>query len=177
LPSQQHQQLSDDRRHLPEDDLASLRANGILGVGIFAQDCGSACTTRGASNPGVYYTCPASGCQVTTESLSDQVQNPVPLFAADNNGVIIELPSVSGEETNVSGLYVVVLAVQLHQLGRKVGADLGEDMPECLDSLAINEASAVFGHEDQMNMHCKHTVSTVRLGTPFLLWPKCIYGN
>jgi len=78
----------------PEDDLASLGANGILGVGNFAQDCGSACTVSGASNPGLYYTCPASGCEVTAESLLDQVPNPVTLFATDNNGVIIELPPV-----------------------------------------------------------------------------------
>jgi|HubBroStandDraft_6_1064221.scaffolds.fasta_scaffold44815_2 hypothetical protein len=87
----------------PEDDLATLGANGILGVGSFPQDCGSACTTSGASNPGLYYSCPASGCAVTTESISSQVQNPVVLFAKDNNGVIIELPAVSGAETSVSG--------------------------------------------------------------------------
>src|SRR5208337_4740797 len=72
----------------PADDLATLGANGILGVGSFAQDCGSACTVSGASNAGWYYACPAAGCAVTTESLADQVLNPVTLFAADNNGVI-----------------------------------------------------------------------------------------
>jgi hypothetical protein len=56
-----------------EDDLASLGANGILGVGSFVQDCGSACTLTGPNNPGLYYTCSSSGCQVTTESLGNQV--------------------------------------------------------------------------------------------------------
>ncbi len=88
---------------VPEDDLASLGANGILGVGSFAQDCGSGCATSGGSNPGLYYACPSSGCEVTTESLSSQVPNPVTLFATDNNGVIIQLPSVSGAETSVTG--------------------------------------------------------------------------
>jgi hypothetical protein len=87
----------------PEDDLTTLGANGILGVGNYAQDCGTACTVSGASNPGLYYACPDSGCEVTTESVSSQVQNPVVLFATDNNGVIIELPSVTGAETSVSG--------------------------------------------------------------------------
>jgi len=85
------------------DDLTSLGANGILGVGNFAQDCGAACTLNGAQNPGLYYTCPSSGCEVTTQSIANQVQNPVVLFAKDNNGVILELPSVTGAEASVSG--------------------------------------------------------------------------
>jgi Protein of unknown function (DUF3443) len=85
------------------DDLASLGANGILGVGNFAQDCGTACTLNGAQNPGLYYTCPTTGCEVTTESIANQVQNPVVLFAKDNNGVIVQLPSVTGAETSISG--------------------------------------------------------------------------
>lgn len=87
----------------PEDDLSTLGANGILGVGPYAQDCGVACTLSGGSNPGLYYTCSATGCQVTPESLSKQVQNPIVLFPADNNGVIIELPSVTEAEASVSG--------------------------------------------------------------------------
>ena len=87
----------------PEDDLSTLGANGVLGVGPFAQDCGTVCTASGASNPGLYYACPAAGCEVTTQSLANQVQNPVVLFPKDNNGVIIELPTVTGAETSVSG--------------------------------------------------------------------------
>ena len=32
----------------PENDLQSLGANGVLGIGIFRQDCGFACTITGA---------------------------------------------------------------------------------------------------------------------------------
>ena len=78
-----------------EDNLQTLGANGVLGVGLFLQDCGGACTLTGTSNPGLYYACPASGCVATPEGLAQQVQNPVSLFASDNNGVIIELPQVS----------------------------------------------------------------------------------
>jgi Protein of unknown function (DUF3443) len=95
-----------------EDDLSSLGANGILGVGNFAQDCGDACTVSGAQNPGLYYSCPSSGCQVTTESLADQVPNPVILFAKDNNGVIVELPAVTGAETSVSGSLIFGIGTQ-----------------------------------------------------------------
>jgi hypothetical protein len=86
-----------------EEDLQGLGANGILGVGSFAQDCGTACAVNGPSNPGFYYTCPSTGCQITTEALSQQVVNPVVLFATDNNGVIIELPALSGAAVSVSG--------------------------------------------------------------------------
>src|SRR6266436_1800507 len=43
----------------------------------------------------------------------------------------------------------------------KVGADLGEDMPQFLNRLAVEHTAAVFGDEDQMDMHCKDAVSTV----------------
>lgn len=96
----------------PEDDLTNLGVNGILGVGTFAQDCGTACTVSGGSNPGVYYACPSSGCEVTTESISSQVPNPVILFATDNNGVLIQLPSVSGAETTVTGSLIFGIGTQ-----------------------------------------------------------------
>ena len=77
------------------DTLQQLMANGILGVGQFKQDCGQACAPFTTSNPGFYYVCPpASTCGVTTVSISGQVQNPVWMFAVDNNGVIVELPAV-----------------------------------------------------------------------------------
>src|SRR4029077_16228091 len=69
-------------------------ANGILGVGLFRQDCGFACTFTGSSNPGIYYVCSAGSCTVTAEALGQQVQNPIWLFSSDNNGVAITLPSV-----------------------------------------------------------------------------------
>ena len=79
------------------DTVSSLGANGILGIGPFIQDCGTACATSGASNPGSYYSCPSSGCVITTESLQNQVQNPVASFPADNNGLLIKLPALGGQ--------------------------------------------------------------------------------
>jgi Protein of unknown function (DUF3443) len=87
----------------PQDDLASFGANGIIGIGVFGQDCGGGCAISGASNPGLYYTCPPTGCVVTAESLAEQLQNPIILFAGDNNGSLIVLPSVSAPEATVSG--------------------------------------------------------------------------
>lgn len=94
------------------DTLTALGANGLLGVGAFAQDCGGGCVSTGSSNPGLYYKCPTSGCVVIGEGLSQQVQNPVALFATDNNGVIIELPAVSAPEASVSGSLVFGIGTQ-----------------------------------------------------------------
>lgn len=92
---------------VPENDtLQTLGANGILGVGPYVEDCGGACEQSGSQNPGLYYACASSTCQVTTEALAQQVQNPVAMFASDNNGVVIELPSVSGGAPSLSGSIV-----------------------------------------------------------------------
>ena len=98
---------------VPEDDsLQTLGANGILGVGPFAQDCGGACAQAGSGNPGLYYGCSSGSCQVIPQSLTQQVQNPVALFATDNNGVIIELPALSGSATSLSGSMVFGIGTQ-----------------------------------------------------------------
>jgi uncharacterized protein DUF3443 len=92
--------------------LSSLGANGLLGVGPFAQDCGGGCISTGASNPGLYFECPTSGCTVVGEALTQQVQNPVALFTTDNNGVIVELPAVSTPEASVTGSLVFGIGTQ-----------------------------------------------------------------
>jgi len=75
------------------NSLAALGANGILGVGVFQHDCGSVCVS--STSPGLYYDCPSSStCQATTQPLAQQIANPVPLFAGDNNGTLIQLPAV-----------------------------------------------------------------------------------
>ena len=86
---------------LASDSADTLEANGILGVGSFMQDCGSACAApvgRRSANPGMYYACSSTkkgGCVAAAVSVSKQLSNPVGLFSKDNNGVIIELPAIA----------------------------------------------------------------------------------
>jgi len=95
------------------DTVQTFGANGLLGVGVFRQDCGSACVNAGASNPNFYFICPPSGCQPTAVSLAQQVPNPVWLFPTDNNGVIVELPAVVATgEASVSGSLVFGIGTQ-----------------------------------------------------------------
>ena len=96
--------------NLNENSLATLGANGILGVGSEPTDCfyggGSVCSPgSGLTSPPypAYYTCSGTNCSPAFIATSDQVANPVVLFPTDNNGVIVELPAVSGSAASVSG--------------------------------------------------------------------------
>lgn len=80
--------------------------NGSLGVSFFAQDCGATCSA-GAGNR-VYYACSGATCNGAAVALSNQVQNPVALLLADNNGVIVQLPSIpSSGSPSVNGYLVL----------------------------------------------------------------------
>jgi len=85
--------------------------NGILGVGLFAEDCGSTCTSFAGN--GTYYSCSGSTCTETTAPLTYQVQNPVSLLPVDNNGVILQIPSVPlGGAVSVNGTLVLGIGTQ-----------------------------------------------------------------
>ena len=77
-----------------EDTVAAFGANGILGIGVFAQDCGANCAPPNDGNT-FYYSCTTVACNGIAAPLTAQVLNPVPLFPADNNGSIIVLPAVA----------------------------------------------------------------------------------
>jgi hypothetical protein len=89
------------------NSVSAFDANGVLGVGLFVQDCGAGCTS--ANNPPpVYYTCSSSGqCTPTALAISDQVANPVASFAADNNGVILQLPAIAANGAATASGYLV----------------------------------------------------------------------
>jgi hypothetical protein len=97
---------------MQEDTVDTFGANGIIGLGVFLQDCGPNCASSVV--PGTYYVCPTSGtCQGTMAPLAQQVSNPVASFAVNNNGVIIQLPSVaSSGSTDVTGSLIFGIGTQ-----------------------------------------------------------------
>jgi hypothetical protein len=70
--------------------------NGILGVGLFKEDCGPGCAA--IANNRIYFECSGSdasaSCTSAKASLAKQVTNPVALVAGDNNGVLLKIPSI-----------------------------------------------------------------------------------
>jgi hypothetical protein len=86
--------------------------NGVLGVGVFAEDCGAGCAS--STTNGHYFNCTGSTCTGVAVALANQVQNPVSaLPSADNNGVVVQLPSVpSGGAPYVFGLLVLGIDTQ-----------------------------------------------------------------
>ena len=91
-----------------ENTVDAFGANGILGVGPFIQDCGSGCAAPGIQD-GYYYACATpSTCTPTAVATSVLVSNPVNFIPTDNNGVIVQLPSVASTgASTVSGSLVL----------------------------------------------------------------------
>jgi hypothetical protein len=89
-----------------QQTVASFGGNGILGLGVFRQDCGAACAQ--AAIAGTYYVCGTDGnCASSTLAVARQVANPVTFFATDNNGVLLQLPAIpDAGASNVVGALV-----------------------------------------------------------------------
>jgi Protein of unknown function (DUF3443) len=97
----------------PENTVALFGANGILGVGPFVQDCGTGCV--GSTQNNVYFSCPSGGgaCTDVDTPLNLQTANPVASFTTDNNGVILEMPSVADAgAVTASGVLVFGIGTQ-----------------------------------------------------------------
>jgi hypothetical protein len=95
----------------PGQDAASAGFNGILGVGLFAEDCGEICQVF---NTTLYFNCDPSDtsappqnspCKPTNALVStEQLKNPIAALGVDNNGLIVQLPIVpQGGAESVEG--------------------------------------------------------------------------
>jgi hypothetical protein len=93
-----------------EDTVSSFGANGILGIGPFELDCADCDTVT----HGLYFACAtATNCTDTTVPNAMQVPNPVTHFAADNNGTMIDLPTVAaGGAVTLSGSLIFGIDTQ-----------------------------------------------------------------
>ena len=92
-----------------------LDANGILGVGLQRQDCGTACERE--TPPPVYFACAEGACAPTAMPRSGQVGHPVAALPSNNNGLSVLLPAVpAGGAGTVSGAAVLGIGTQANNL-------------------------------------------------------------
>jgi hypothetical protein len=99
----------------------ALGANGILGIGLFDQDCGARCTTQVAN--GNYYECTTTACTGIVMPLANQVSNPVAKFAIDNNGVALVMPAVAaGGATTLTGALIFGIDTQANNNIDNIGS-------------------------------------------------------
>lgn len=95
------------------DTVDALAARGLLGLGIFRQDCGPACSGGQSSPPPVYFSCSGAACTATAVPLTKQLQNPVWMFPQDDNGLLVTLPAVpTGGAPAASGSVVFGIGTQ-----------------------------------------------------------------
>ena len=82
-----------------------LGANGVLGIGVFTQDCGSACASTALA--AAYYACTGTSCVPSTVPLAQQLTQPISRLPSDNNGSMIQFPAVaSGGQATLTGSLV-----------------------------------------------------------------------
>lgn len=85
--------------------------NGILGIGLFVQDCGSRCVTM--PNVGMYFSCTGSTCSGSRITLANQVSNPIFSLPVNNNGSILSLPDVNaGGGATTTGNLILGIGTQ-----------------------------------------------------------------
>jgi hypothetical protein len=98
---------------------AGLGANGILGVGYDAQDCGDYCAPTTGAPPGpAYYSCSGSSCAASFVSIAQQVTNPIVVFAKDSNGMMLGFPGLLQVAPTLQGQMIFGVGTQANnQLG------------------------------------------------------------
>lgn len=105
--------------------------NGILGLGVFAQDCGADCAADPSNK--VYFDCsttgPSGSCQSVTMPLSDQLQNPVSGLPTDNNGLLIAMPQADFRGSHdLTGVLILGIGTRANNAPTQVHAYLTDDL-------------------------------------------------
>lgn len=97
----------------PDTTPSAAGYNGILGVGLFTEDCGSGCAT--IQNNRIYFTCSGTTCNPTAVPIAQQVSNPVALLPTNNNGVILQFPDIPSEgSVSTFGYLVLGIGTQVN---------------------------------------------------------------
>jgi hypothetical protein len=107
--------------------LGKLQAKGVLGVGMLPYDCGLLCELGDYTGTfALYYTCDATGaCQPAAVRAEQQVQNPVPRFAVNNNGTIVAMPALPDTGASVArGRLIFGIGTQTNNQPPATGAIL-----------------------------------------------------
>lgn len=107
----------------PLQTARALGGNGIVGIGLFAQDCGIYCAQNVAP---IYFQCTGPGaCNAVAMPVTRQIPNPVAAMPGDSNGSLITLPA--GAATQASGLLVLGIGTRLNNPLPVSSAILGTD--------------------------------------------------
>ena len=109
----------------PLQSASTLGGNGVVGIGLFAQDCGATCAQVAAP---IYYQCAGAGagsCSAIAMPVAQQIPNPVSAMASDNNGSLISLPA--GAAPQASGLLVLGIGTRANNALPSASAVLQTD--------------------------------------------------
>jgi|HubBroStandDraft_6_1064221.scaffolds.fasta_scaffold53060_4 hypothetical protein len=144
-----------------EDTVLSLGGNGLVGLGFQSADCGVLCEFPRA---GDYYSCAGATCTPAAVPVANQVQNPVPRFAQDNNGVAVQLPSIdSGGAATVAGSLIFGIgtaannglgAAQVITIDKSTGYFTTEYAGQSLAASFIDSGSVSYGFPDSTIAQC-----------------------
>ena len=94
-----------------------MGANGILGIGVFQEDCGLGCQNNSPPPASFYYTCPGGTCSSVNMAIASQLQNVVGLFPVDNNGTLIQMPSLpTGSAPTATGSLIFGIDTQSNNM-------------------------------------------------------------
>lgn len=149
-----------------ENSQSALGANGILGVGSEPTDCGSICAPGSGLTTApypAYYSCSGSTCNPAFVAVADQVTDPVVLFPTDNNGVIVELPAVSGSAASVTGSLIF-----------GIGTESNNQLPSgaSIFTLTCGEFGTEFDNQNfSINSNCSGSGSFIDSGSNGLYFP------
>jgi len=115
IPTPCSQQGPNETSILGTTTINAFGVNGVLGIGLFNQDCGTYCTNFVFNPAPKYYDCTSSApCTGTTATLAQQTANPVASFTDGNNqGVALQFPVVANTgAVNVNGTLIFGINTQ-----------------------------------------------------------------